>query len=116
MEVLETTCDKCQVRKYCPVAGSAPLSHENKLYKCRIIGGYGKEPLDLKKASAESKELMSKNGPCLTLAEVPGTDRSSGYLFYKVVKIFSPPNLHPREKKVPWNVNMMYPSGFDPKK
>jgi hypothetical protein len=69
-----------------------------KQYWCNIIGGYGRKPVDADVLSTESAAVVSKNGPCLTIAEVPEVD--SGMVHYAIVKIFSQPVLADREKNV----------------
>ncbi len=65
---------------------------------CSIVGGYGRESLDDSVLSEESRIRAARDGRCLTLAEVPSVDVSSGLTYMEVVKIFHPPVLHPREK------------------
>jgi hypothetical protein len=113
-DVLEIHCNRCRVSKFCEKNGAAPLRFQGKDIPCRIIGGFGRKPIAVEKLSEKSKELAVKNGPCLTLAEVPYVDEGSGVLTYDVVKIFSPPNLHPREKTT-GIYDMMYPQTFNPK-
>jgi hypothetical protein len=113
-QVLEIICSKCQVSEYCPKSGSSPLIVNNKLAKCRLIGGYGRDPVDQSILSDESKKLSEKNGPCLTIAEIPEFDDCSNIINFKLTKIFSPPIIHAREN-VPWQYDMLYPKSFDPK-
>jgi hypothetical protein len=116
IQVLEVTCDKCKVSEFCPKSGSSPLMTPDKqIFKCKLIGGYGRVPLDMRILSEQSKKLVEKNGPCLTIAEIPEYDEPSGEVFYKVTKIFNPPILHEREK-IGWNMRMIYPETFDPTK
>jgi len=112
--VLEVVCSKCRVADHCPSKGSSPLNHQGKrIAHCRLIGGYGREPIADKFLSEESKKLVEEHGPCLTIAEVPTIDEGSGKFYYKVTKIFSEPITHPREKISPKiNRMMLYPSGY----
>lgn len=114
MGVLEIHCDRCRVSEFCEKKGAAPLRYQNKDIPCRIIGGYGRKSIPVEKLSENSKKMAVKNGPCLTLAEVPYIDEGSGTLAYHIVKVFSPPNLHPREKAT-GIYDMMYPQTFNPK-
>lgn len=91
----------------CPEKGASPLNQGKNRVLCRLVGGYGRTPVDESILSEESKQTVSQNGPCLTIAEVPKTDES-GRTVFKVVKIFSPPVLHEREQ-VSWHMNMIYP-------
>jgi hypothetical protein len=92
-------CDECVVAQTCPRKGSSPQKHNKITLKCRIIGGFGREPVDKSVLSAESLEILNRDGPCLTIAEVPSIDEE-GFVSYDVVKIFSPPCLTAREKNV----------------
>lgn len=113
---LDVTCDKCRVSEFCSKNGSSPvLTPKKQVFKCRLVGGYGRVPIDMRIVSEQSKQLIEKNGPCLTIAEVPEYDEASGEVVYKVIKIFNPPILHEREK-IGWNMRMIYPETFDPTK
>jgi hypothetical protein len=93
---IKMECKNCLVAKYCPKNGSSPQRLENgKDITCRLVGGYGKKPVDKEILSEESKELVANNGKCLTIAEVPDVFRND--VVYNVVKVFSPPVLHERE-------------------
>jgi hypothetical protein len=94
---LVVECLNCKVSKYCPNNGSSPLFHGGKKILCRLIGGYGRKPVDMSILSEESKKLAINNGGCLTIAEVPISDECSGLMTYQIVKIFAPPVLHARE-------------------
>ena len=109
------TCDRCKVASYCSKNGSSPVHVKGGFVRCRIIGGYGKKPVDLKKLSKESLEQIKDDRICLTIAEVPELDKSSGFFTFKIVKIFNPPILHEREK-VDFKMDMMFPQTFDPSK
>ena len=93
---LDIECSKCAVSNYCTKKGSSPayLSNGRKVL-CRLVGGYGREPVDKTILSEESKKLANENGPCLTIAEVPvivGND-----VFFELEKIFAPAVTHNRE-------------------
>lgn len=94
---LERECAKCAVSATCPSRGSSPLIFNNHRIACRIVGGFGRVPVDRSVLSEESKAVSDKNGPCLTVAEVPRVD--DGRIVFDVVKIFSPPILLDREKQ-----------------
>jgi hypothetical protein len=106
--MMEMECSRFLVQKTCPKYGSSPINYGQdnpifshlKIIKCRIIGGFGKQPVDESILSEESKKLIKTNGPCLTIAEVPSVDEQ-GYVKWEVTKIFSPPCLSDREKNVP---------------
>jgi hypothetical protein len=65
-------------------------------------------PADRSILSEESKERADRDGPCLTLAELPVLDLATGEVKYEVLKIFSPPVLHEREKTNDMQ-NLLYP-------
>ena len=110
--ILNMTCDKCRVADTCPKKGTSPLILPNKKQlQCRILGGYGRTPIDPSKISEESRRIAAQDGPCLTIAEIPAIDPASGKIYYGVTKIFSPPVLHPREKLAP-RIEMMYPKSY----
>ena len=104
---LEMTCESCKISATCYKKGSSPLNVQGRLIKCRILNGYSKIEVDDSKLSDTSKELKMKNGPCLSIAEVP-TLVESGHMVFEVVKIFHHPILHPREKTT-FIADMMYP-------
>jgi hypothetical protein len=96
---LPMECSKCRVAGTCPRKGSSPLTLPgNKRALCSILGGYGRTPVDKSILGPESLAESERSGPCLTLAQVPRLDPSSGKLIQDLVKIFSPPVLHPRER------------------
>src|SRR3990172_8865833 len=111
---LEMACKNCKVSSYCPKSGSSPLLFKGSTIYCRIVGGYGRKSVDQRILSEKSKELFNKNGPCLTVAEVPTLDVDSGIIKFDVVKVFSPAIKHKRET-VPFQMDMMYPSGYNAK-
>lgn len=92
---LEMVCDKCAVAGTCPRKGSSPILVGKSLVKCRIVNGFGKKPIEKHILSPESLKISERDGPCLTVAEVPSF--SEGELSFDVVKIFSPPVLAQRE-------------------
>lgn len=94
---LEITCNKCKVSDFCPSKGASPLKFENKIYFCYLVGGYGRTPVDECILSEKSKELVKKQGGCLTIAEVPVLDTGSNMIYQKIEKIFHKPVLHARE-------------------
>lgn len=97
---LEMECSRCSVAKNCPRYGTSPITLPKNILRCRIVGGFGRVPIDKAVLSKESAALYEKNGPCLTVAEIPSVD-DQGYVLFEVVKIFSPPCLSDRETKVP---------------
>ena len=107
---LQMQCSKCRVADTCPRKGSSPLKVPNSRLPvfCQLVGGYGRTPVDRTLLSKESLEIAEKNGPCVTIAEVPRYDEDSGHVVHDVVTIFSPPVLHPREK-VAWDFRSVFP-------
>jgi hypothetical protein len=95
---METECSKCLVSKTCSKRGSSPLIFGGKTFKCRIVGGFGRKPIDKSVLSEESIKSCKENGPCLTVAEVPTVE--DGFVIFVVTKIFSPPCLSQRETNV----------------
>lgn len=93
---IEMECNRCSVANTCPRRGASPLNLDGKMLKCRIVGGFGRNPVDRTVLSDASKAASDKDGPCLTIAEVPTLDDQK-FLTMEVVKIFSPPNLAARE-------------------
>jgi hypothetical protein len=77
-------------------------------YLCQVVGGYGRIPIDPSILSEKSKELSDKNGPCLTIAEVPTHDIDSGKVRFEVTKIFHKPVLNSRER-TDYQADMLYP-------
>jgi len=98
-QILEVHCKRCKVADRCPSKGASPLATENNrtLVLCRIVGGYGQVPVRDAILSEESRILRDKNGPCLTIAEIPKRDEASGHVYFDVTKIFHQPILHPRQ-------------------
>lgn len=106
---LPMECSKCRVAHSCPKKGSSPLTLPgNKKALCSLVGGYGRTPVRQEILGEESREASAKNGPCLTIAEVPRLDEDSGLLIYELEKIFSQPVLHERET-VSDHISMMVP-------
>jgi len=104
---LDMECRRCRVSSTCPKVGQSPLKVGSKVFMCRIIGGYGRTPADPSILSEESAARAAKDGPCLTLAEVPTVDED-GTLVFVVERIFSQPILHDREK-TDLRMDIMYP-------
>jgi hypothetical protein len=101
-------CDKCRVAQHCQKQGSSPLYNNTTMLLCRIVGGYGKEPVPLAILSESSKKLVEEHGPCLTIAEIPIRDEASGDVYFETIKIFHEPILHEREK-TNFHLDMLYP-------
>ncbi len=110
MNHLEIKCKDCKVSSSCPEKGSSPLNHGKNQILCRLVGGYGRTPVDESILSEESKQIVNQNGPCLTIVEVPKIDES-GRTVFKVVKIFSQPVLHEREQ-IDWRMNMIMDKSY----
>ena len=109
---LTVACVKCKVASTCPRRGSSPtlVPKSKKQLFCQIIGGYGRDPIDTSKLSPDSLARSKRDGPCLTIAQVPTWNPDINTYMTELVKIFSQPNKHPREN-VAWNINIMYPKG-----
>jgi hypothetical protein len=110
MGILEVECAKCRVSPTCPSRGSSPLLHGGKRHVCRVIGGYGRVPVDPGILSPESAARAAADGPCLTLAEVPALE--GDLVVTTVVKVFSPPVLSDRETTTIM-MDRMYPRSHD---
>lgn len=111
--VLQMQCSRCQVAQTCPRRGSSPLHLGGRTpVFCRIVGGYGRTPLDDGAMSPETKERSLRDGPCLTIAEVPTKDEHSGHVYFEVTKVFHHPVLHPREK-TDLNLNVAQPRSYN---
>ena len=95
MNYLEVECNKCLVSKTCPHYGSSPSGTGKNRVLCRLIGGYGRTPIPPNSLSKTSLERSLKDGPCLTIAEIPYIE--NGVVGTRIAKIFSKPVLHPRE-------------------
>lgn len=94
---LEMTCERCAVAEKCPKKGASPtLTQGGKRALCRILGGYGRVPVDPAVLSADSLVRSKKDGPCLTLAEVPALE--DGQVVWELTKVFSHPVIGAREK------------------
>ena len=95
---LEMECGQCKVADECPARGASPLRlGSGKPVRCRLIGGYGQKPVPVDRMSDETRNVVERNGPCLTIAEVPRVDEPSGRIYFETVKIWSQPKLHPRQ-------------------
>lgn len=112
MNELHLECNRCKVSSHCPRNGSSPHIFNKKKILCIIVGGYGRKPVDLEILSEESKALVEKNGPCLTIATVPTTDPDSGMLYMELTKIFHQPILHERET-TSFQQNALYPKSHN---
>ncbi len=60
-----------------------------------MIGGYATGPVDPERLSEEGKARAIKDGPCLSIAEVP-TVEPSGHVHFETVTVFHHPIVHPR--------------------
>jgi len=96
MSALDMACERCLVAQTCPKRGASPLFFNGKRAHCHILGGYGRQPVDPTILSAESLERVKKDGPCLTLAEVPVLD--DGMITWELTKVFGPPIVNERER------------------
>ncbi len=106
---LQMGCKKCRVSTECPSNGSSPLKlGSGRSVLCKLVGGYGQTPIPESKMSEESKVLAKEHGPCLTIAEVPTIDEDSGKLYFKIVKVWSQPQLHSRQTTT-MMMDRMYP-------
>ncbi|HEY8095261.1 MAG TPA: hypothetical protein VIE65_04100 [Methylobacter sp.] len=99
MAALEITCKKCKISSTCPARGSSPLSLDKgkRMAFCRILDGYANQPIDDDALSEESKKRKDRDGPCLSLAEVPRLDEASGKIYTEIIKVFHHPIIHPRQ-------------------
>ncbi len=92
-------CSRCKVSQTCPRRGSSPLllGKGKRPLLCSIVGGYAHRPVDKSSLSKASLGRSEKDGPCLTLADVPTVDPDSGHVYFETTKIFHDPILHPRQ-------------------
>lgn len=104
---LNMECGRCRVSSTCPRVGQSPLKVGGKTLMCRIVGGYGRTPADPSILSEESAKRAEKDGPCLTLAEIPVIEED-GTVMVVIERIFSQPILHEREK-TDFQMDIMYP-------
>jgi hypothetical protein len=96
---LSLHCSKCKISGTCPKRGASPLrTGPRSLLLCRVLGGYARRPVDQSKLSPESKDRSAKDGPCMSIAEVPVVDMHSGLAHFEVVKVFHQAVVHPRER------------------
>lgn len=109
-QVLKMNCDRCAVSPYCPEKGRSPLFLSRGFVQCHIIGGYGREPVDSSILSEETRKEALRNGGCLTIAEVPFYDDVAEHVERRIVKVFSPPVKHPRERTSVPKGSDLYPS------
>ena len=106
-QTLEMTCDKCKVAETCPAKGASPLLIGGKMAaKCQLVGGYGRNPVDRDVLGVEARVASDRDGPCLTLAQVPRVE--DGHLVRELIKVFSKPVRHGRETVDPTASNI-YP-------
>ena len=105
--ILEMECSRCEVSKTCPRSGASPVRVGSRTVKCRIIGGYGRKPLDAPAMSADTAARAAIDGPCRTIAEIPVADEDGTVSFF-TEKIFSNAVLHEREK-IGYQIDVMYP-------
>jgi hypothetical protein len=75
---------------------------------CELVGNYGREPVEESILSSASKELVAKNGPCLSIVYIPYEDEL-GNIRYSLEKIFHPAIKHEREANYPFLMQQMYP-------
>lgn len=96
---LSLHCSKCKISETCPRRGSSPLQREGRSVPlfCRIVGGYAINPVDPERLSEEGRARAAKDGPCLSIAEVP-TIEPSGHIHFETVKVFHQAIVHPRSK------------------
>jgi len=112
---LKTECSKCKVAINCKRFGSSPLVISGKITEyCRIVGGYGRSPVESSKLSPESKADRDNYGPCLTIVYIPTIEEGTGEVIMEITKIFSQPVLHGRES-VSWSIGNMYPRTHETK-
>lgn len=97
---LSLHCSTCKISSTCPRRGSSPLrAKDGRTHLlCRVLGGYGRTPADPSTLSADSAARAAKDGPCMSIAEVPTVDEDSGLTHFETVKVFHQAILHPREK------------------
>lgn len=110
MNILSVKCSDCKVAASCPKRGSSPVSIGKRVFLCRLMDGYGRDAVDPSILSAESKVRSDKDGPCLTIAEVPAVDEQT--VTYSVVKVFHHPITHEREK-VGLDYRALTPQGYN---
>lgn len=93
---LTVECSKCLVAPTCPRKGSSPAyTKAGKKVLCVLVGGYGRKPVDAEILSADSLERSLRDGPCMTIAEVPTFEDEMFEM--RITTIFAPAVLHPRE-------------------
>lgn len=114
MPSLQLRCSSCKIATACPDRGASPLVLRGgrTAVLCKVVGGYSRDPIDVASLSPESQERASKDGPCLSLAEVPRVDKDSGHVYYETVKVFHHPIRHPREKSTVRLMDSMLPSSY----
>lgn len=97
MPSLKVRCDQCKIAPTCPRRGSSPKAAGSKSLLCVVVGGYSRDPVSRDILSEESRAASDRDGPCLTLAEVPAVDPDSGHAYFETVKVFHHPIRHARE-------------------
>jgi hypothetical protein len=75
--------------------------NKKKVAFCRLLGGYGRVPVDTHILSAESLVKANRDGNCITIAEVPFLDPDTKKIAFEMVKVFAPAVKHPRETASP---------------
>lgn len=75
---------------------------------CVIVGGYGRDPVDRDKLSDAARARSDRDGPCLTVAEVPVQDMATKHVYRETVTIYHHPVRHAREK-AELVATMLYP-------
>jgi hypothetical protein len=98
MNTIDVDCNRCKLAGQCPKRGSSPVVFKNRKVFCKILGGYGRSPIDEEVLSDSSKEVSLTSGRCLTLVSIPFLDKASGTVCTELIKVFHQPILHAREK------------------
>lgn len=114
MAHLQVRCSVCKVATTCPANGSSPLllrSSRLPLF-CQIVGGYATSPVPRDALSEASKAISDKDGPCLTLVEVPRFDADSGKAYFEKVKVFHHPIQGPRSTTRQPTTDSLFPSSY----
>ena len=66
--------------------------------------------------SEESKGRSAKDGPCLTIAEVPRLDADSGKVFFEKTMVFHQPIIHSRMSTQVQNMDTFFPTSYNREK
>lgn len=113
MNSLSMECSRCKIKATCPKSGNSPLVlFSGKKVLCSIIGGYSKIPVDKEILSNESLERCEKDGPCISIAEVPSRVDNNN-IQYETVKVFHQPILHDRER-IAQDLSVAFPKSHKP--